>query len=131
MPRGKDVSAIAIVVALAAGADAVFDGVGTSATPRDAVVDGRLIRCDIAREKCGAFTPVTHFACLEPEGRSSRKLIVSSVFHWDSLSSKYRVKCTEMPNLGDWAEGRFLSSSNRLRMKEDSSLIFARRINGH
>jgi len=82
MTRANVVSAIAIVVALAAGADAVFDGVGTSATTRDTVVDGRLIRRDIVGETCGASAPMTHLVCIEPQDRSSGKLISGSVFHW-------------------------------------------------
>jgi hypothetical protein len=77
MPRAKDVSAIAVVVALAAGTDTVFDGVGTSAAARDTVVDSGLVGCDVVTEKCGAAAPVTLLVCLEPQNRTSRKLLVS------------------------------------------------------
>ena len=113
-------------------ADAVFDGVGTSAAARDAVVDGGLVGCDIVREKCGAPAPVTHFVCLEPQNRSSGKLIFGWVFHLGSLSVRYCVRYAQKcPVLGAGLRGGFLAFFNPLRVKEQSSLIFAGRIVGH
>jgi hypothetical protein len=53
-------------------------------------------------------------------------------FSWGSLSVMVlRQVRTEMPSLEDWAEGRFWAFFNPLRVKEESSLIFAERIVGH
>jgi hypothetical protein len=43
MTRRKQVSAIAIIVALPASADTVFDGIGATAAARDFMVDSGLI----------------------------------------------------------------------------------------
>ena len=106
MSRAKDVSAIAIVVALAAGTDTVFGGVGTSATARDTVVDGRLIRRDIVRDTCSAPAPMTHLVCIEPQDRSSGKLIFGSVFHSVRFLSVLCVRCAQKcPVLGTGLRG--------------------------
>ena len=112
MPRRKDVSAITILVALPASADAIFDGVGASAAARYAVVDGGLVGCDIVRKKCGAPAPVTHFACLEPQNRSSGKLIFGLGFHRGSLSVRYCVRYAQKcPVLGTGLRGDWNSST--------------------
>ena len=48
-----------------------------------------------------------------------------------TFSQILRQVRTEMPSLGGWAEGRFPAFFNPLRVKEQSSLIFAGRIVGH
>ncbi len=54
-------------------ADAIFDGVGTSAAARDTVVDSGLVELEIATEKRGASASVILLVGLEPQNRTSRQ----------------------------------------------------------
>jgi hypothetical protein len=66
MTGRKNVSAIAIVIALPASAYTIFDGIWAAATARNHVVDGGLIGGDVVTETCGAIAPVTSFVSVEP-----------------------------------------------------------------
>jgi hypothetical protein len=58
-------------------------------------------------EKCGAPAPVTQFVFQEPQNRSSGQLIFWLRFSLGfTFSQVLRQVRTEMPSLGDWAEGR-------------------------
>jgi hypothetical protein len=75
-------------------------------TPRivvlDTVVDGGLIGCDIVTEKCGASAPVTLLVCLEPQDRSSGKLVSGWSFHGFTFSQVVLSVCR---NAEPWATG--------------------------
>jgi hypothetical protein len=101
MPR-KHVSAITVLVTLPASADTIFDNVGASPAARDTVVDGGLIGCDIVTEKCGASAPVTLLICLEPQDRSSGKLVSGWSFHGFAFSQVVLGVCRRCPV---WATG--------------------------
>jgi hypothetical protein len=85
------------LVALPTSANAILDSVGTSAATRDTVVDGGLIGCDIVTEKCGASAPVTLLVCLEPQDRSSEKLVSGWSFHGFTFSQVVLSVCRRCP----------------------------------
>lgn len=74
-PLDSDITSLrrarACLVPLPTRADAIFDGVGTSAAARDTVVDGGLAELDIAIER-GASASGTFLVGLEPQNRTSR-----------------------------------------------------------
>jgi len=71
--------------------------ISPSAATRDTVVDGGLIGCDIVTEKCGASAPVTLLVCLEPQDRSSGKLVSGWSFHGFTFSQVVLSVCRRCP----------------------------------
>jgi len=99
MPRRKHVSAIALIVALPASADTVFDGVGAAAAAGDDVVDGRLIGGGVITEKCGAAAPVTPLVCVQPQDRTSGQLVSGCLSYRALFQSGVVEVCVEKPSL--------------------------------